>query len=115
MAEEIVSDVFMQVWHNASSYSAERSTPLGWLLMMAHSRSIDSLRRRAIATRNQMPLEETYDAPGEATLDPLAITLGVEQHHELANALKLLDGQQRQMIISVLPWPEPPGNCQPYR
>ncbi|EIJ36421.1 RNA polymerase sigma factor [Thiothrix nivea] len=98
LAEEIVSDVFMQVWHNASSYSAERSTPLGWLLMMAHSRSIDSLRREGSATRNQMPLEEAYDAPDETTPGPLAATLGVEQHHELASALKLLDGQQRQMI-----------------
>lgn len=98
LAEEIVSDVFMQVWHNASSYSAERSTPLGWLLMMAHSRSIDSLRRESSATRNQMSLEEGFDAADEDTLDPLANTLGVEQSHELATALKLLDGQQRQMI-----------------
>ncbi|QTR44680.1 sigma-70 family RNA polymerase sigma factor [Thiothrix litoralis] len=98
LAEEIVSDVFMQAWHNASSYSAERATPLGWLLMMAHSRSIDAVRKEGSATRNQIPLEDDYDVADTATLDPLSNTLGVEQGNELAEALKLLDGQQRQMI-----------------
>jgi RNA polymerase sigma-70 factor (ECF subfamily) len=98
LAEEIVSDVFLQAWHNASSYSAERATPLGWLLMMAHSRSIDTLRRENSTTRQQVPLEDDYDVQDHATLDPLANTLGVEQGNELAEALKLLDGQQRQMI-----------------
>ena len=98
LAEEIVSDVFMQVWHNASSYSAERATPLGWLLMMAHSRSIDTLRKEGSVTRNQVPMEADYDVQDHAALDPLANTLGVEQGNELAEALKLLDGQQRQMI-----------------
>lgn len=98
LAEEIVSDVFMQVWHNASSYTAERATPLGWVLMMAHSRAIDTLRRENSTTRNQIPLAEDHDVPDNNALDPLSNTLGVEQGAVLAEALKLLDGQQRQMI-----------------
>lgn len=44
LTEEIISDVFMQVWRNASRFDSERASPLGWLLMMARSRAIDTLR-----------------------------------------------------------------------
>ena len=98
LAEEVTSDVYMQVWRNAESYQAGRSTPLSWLLVMAHSRSIDALRREGSATRNQVPIEDGYDAPDMETADPLKQTLDMEQGGELAEALKLLDRAQREMI-----------------
>jgi RNA polymerase sigma-70 factor (ECF subfamily) len=99
LAEEVVSDVYMQVWRGASAYTAERATPLGWLLMMARSRAIDTLRREGSMMRNQMPLEEHYDVEDTNTPDPLTNILGVEQCSELGGALKLLDSQQRQMVV----------------
>jgi RNA polymerase sigma-70 factor (ECF subfamily) len=45
-AEEVVQDVFLQVWRQASAYSAERGTPEAWLITMTRSRGIDKLRSR---------------------------------------------------------------------
>lgn len=98
LTEEIVSDVFMQVWRNADRFDAERASPLGWLLMMARSRAIDALRREGRATRDQFPLAEDYDPPDDVQPNPLSNTLRIEQNTELSLALDLLDSRQRQMI-----------------
>ncbi len=46
VAEEVTLDVFLQVWRQAEKYSVSRGAPVTWLVMMARSRAIDSLRSR---------------------------------------------------------------------
>src|SRR5262245_24366036 len=43
-AEEVLQEVFWQVWREASQYDAGRGSPEAWLLMRARSRAIDRLR-----------------------------------------------------------------------
>ena len=45
-AEEIVEEVFMEVWQRAGRYDARRAAPLAWIFVIARSRIIDRLRRR---------------------------------------------------------------------
>src|SRR5262249_10043924 len=45
-AEEILQDVFYQVWRSASSFDFARGSLVGWLLVSARNRAIDRLRRR---------------------------------------------------------------------
>ena len=46
VAEEVVQDIFYQLWRNASSIDPTRGTLGGWLLVSARNRAIDRLRRR---------------------------------------------------------------------
>jgi RNA polymerase sigma factor (sigma-70 family) len=45
-SEEVVLDVFNQVWNTAASYAANRGRVDGWLFMMTRSRTLDRLRAR---------------------------------------------------------------------
>jgi RNA polymerase sigma-70 factor (ECF subfamily) len=45
-AQDIVQEVFMQVWKTATTFVSERGSVQEWLTMIARSRSIDALRKR---------------------------------------------------------------------
>lgn len=45
VADEVIQDVFWQVWRQASSYVPERGSILAWILTIARSRVIDAIRR----------------------------------------------------------------------
>src|SRR3954469_17826994 len=44
-AEDILQEVYVNVWRAASSFDAAQSQPLTWLTSIARNRAIDSLRR----------------------------------------------------------------------
>ena len=45
-AEDVLQEIFMQVWRNPQGFSASRGSLGGWLSVVTRNRSIDSLRRR---------------------------------------------------------------------
>ena len=65
-AEEVVQDVFVQVWRQAETYSTDRGTPEAWLITMTRSRSIDKLRSRRRRDEMVRPVENPDRLPGLA-------------------------------------------------
>jgi RNA polymerase sigma-70 factor, ECF subfamily len=49
-AEDVIQDVFMQLWRNPDSFTATRGNLGSWLAIVARNRSIDTLRRRRPST-----------------------------------------------------------------
>jgi len=45
-SEDVLQEVFMQIWRNPSSFTAARGSLGGWLSIVARNRSIDTLRRK---------------------------------------------------------------------
>src|SRR5215813_15091870 len=54
-AEDVLSDVFWQVWQQSSRYDSSRGKPVAWLLTIARSRAIDCLRS---SSRHQTQSED---------------------------------------------------------
>lgn len=97
IAEEVVSDVYMQVWNKASSYDEQRSGVMTWLMMICRSRALDALRKR----KNQQAKESvSIDAIAEPYTDddPQAMLSAVQQGNFLHSALLKLKPQQRQLL-----------------
>src|SRR5262249_3475803 len=61
-AEEILQDVFYQLWCNASRFDPARGSLPGWLLVIARNRAISRLRRHNPAAGEEL-LENTVVMP----------------------------------------------------
>jgi RNA polymerase sigma-70 factor, ECF subfamily len=95
-AEEVLLDVYTQVWRQARSYSAERGRPLAWLTTIARSRAIDRLRRGRQEHQLNVPLEEaTRAAHGDSIEDGV---LAGELGAVVRAALDELAPEQREVI-----------------
>lgn len=95
-AEEVLQEVFLQVWMQADRYEESRSTPRGWILMLARSRALDRLRRRESRRRR----EEEVAADGSVAVRPLGTDRleESERRTQVGAALGLLSPEQRHCI-----------------
>lgn len=50
-AEDLVHDVFLEAWHRARQYDAERGSVRAWLMLRTRSRALDALRAAKRAPR----------------------------------------------------------------
>jgi RNA polymerase sigma-70 factor (ECF subfamily) len=102
-AEDVLVDVFWEVWERAERYEAQRGSPLTYLATVARSRALDRLRRRQheararAATQRWAALATLPPLSSEAH-GPLAEALAREQQARVRLALERLAPTQRQAV-----------------
>jgi len=57
-SEEVVQDVFLQLWRNAEQYDSSRGPFVPWLCTMARNRALDQLRLKSERQRRREDLPE---------------------------------------------------------
>ncbi len=57
-ADDVLQEIFLQVWEEAGRYSSKAGKPLGWMVTIARRRAIDRLRRRQAYSRARERYEE---------------------------------------------------------
>ena len=95
-AEEVMLDVYMQVWRQASLYDDKRGAPLAWLTTIARSRSIDRLRSTAQEQRRREPLESASISSTATSAEDF--TVASEMQKLVRAALDTLCPEQREVI-----------------
>ena len=66
-AEDVLQEVFMQIWRNPDGFVATRGSLGGWLAVVARNRSIDTLRRKRPTEQvDDMALASNYNLAAEA-------------------------------------------------
>lgn len=65
-ADDVLQEIFLQIWKDASHYSPQAGKPLGWVVTLARRRAIDRLRRRQAYCRAKDRFEEQIDKHPEA-------------------------------------------------
>jgi len=96
-AEEVLIDVYTQVWRQAASYDANRGAPLAWMATIARSRAIDRLRSGWQEQRRKESLDVLGDAPSNAS-SPEESAAASELQKLVREALNVLTPEQRQVI-----------------
>lgn len=102
-AEEVLGDVFFEVWERGERYDAARAAPLAYLLTLGRSRAIDRLR--ALGRRSRVWTEVLdLERAGELCRDPASDGLGfaelalAERRARVVQALAILSTAERTAV-----------------
>lgn len=100
-AEEMLQEVFLQIWREAERYRPRGSTPRGWVFMVARSRAIDRIRSSNARRRR----EEATAADPAGSANPSTVAPAGperleerERRRQVAAALAELPAEQRAAI-----------------
>jgi RNA polymerase sigma-70 factor, ECF subfamily len=98
-AEDVLQDVYVQVWRKAALFDPEKASPITWLVAIARNRAIDRLRSGAVKRRTA-PLDEAAEVRDSA---PVALDMVVkaEQQARLGTCLGELEEKTSQAIRSA--------------
>ena len=96
-AEEVVQDVFLQLWRNAARYDASRGPFLPWLLTMARHRALDTLRLKSERQRRRE--DQTEELPGVCAAPQFEKQLDEKRRAvQVRELMTSLQPQQRRAI-----------------
>ena len=106
-AEEVVQEVFVQVWRQAARFDPERGSAQAWLCTIARTRALDRLRRRT--SRREDPVESapvpTGRPPHEDALTVRRALAGLPDDQRRALELAYYEGLTQSEIAERLSQP----------
>ena len=103
-AEEVLQEVFWEVWRSAGRYSAERGSPRVYLLQLARSRALSALRVRRrrdglLADAGGKSAIATDLLGMQADSSALAATILGEESQRVRTALRTLPDAERCVLM----------------
>ena len=96
-AEDVIEEVYWQVWRQALRFDRGRGSVMGWLMTLARSRALDHLRRRDEATLHPEPGTLVEDS-AEMRDNPAQLLSSARRDECLNVALDRLDPLPRQLL-----------------
>jgi len=95
-AEDVLQEVFLQVWRKATDFDENRGRPFPWLVTLARSRGIDRLR--TLAARERVA-ETSAREVSEETSDAATDAFKSEQRGLVTKALSQLPDEQKRPLM----------------
>ena len=75
LSNEVLQEVFLQIWNNAASYRPHIARPLTWMASITRYRAIDRLDKESRNSKHTRAIADEEDFPG-----------GDEPEHKLGNS-----------------------------
>lgn len=95
-SEEVVLDVFAQVWRTAARFDVAKTQVDTWLLIITRSHTLARLRSMQQTEKTAIVAAELPSNPTES--DPIEDVLILERREQIKIALAQLSVEQRQVI-----------------
>src|SRR5947209_15073095 len=65
-ADDLLQEIFMEIWKQAKNFSAQKGKPLGWMVTLARRRAIDGLRKKQAYARAEERLQNEIEQQPDA-------------------------------------------------
>lgn len=98
-AQDLLQEVFLQIWNNAAGFDPSRGTPYAWLMALTRNRSIDMIRSKSYRTkqREDNDLDGMLELP-DVNLTPMDATLAMERRQVVIHAMAQLPPEQQEVL-----------------
>jgi RNA polymerase sigma-70 factor (ECF subfamily) len=90
-AEDVLQDIFMQLWRNPGAFDSSRGNMAAWLAVIARNRAIDALRKRR-------PQDDIEDVIVSVETDLASETDRSRAMEKVRGALQEMPSQQRSAL-----------------
>lgn len=97
LAQDVVQEVFLAVWRDASRFDAARGGFSTWLLSMTHHKAVDSVRREENLRKRRASADVLETQESEAPKVDEAVW-SLVRRERVREALKTLPGPQREAL-----------------
>jgi RNA polymerase sigma-70 factor (ECF subfamily) len=98
-ADDVLQEIFIQIWEEAGRYSPKAGKPLGWMVTIARRRAIDKLRRRQAYSRVRERYQRriTHEASNSPRQADEVFILN-DLRHFLRECMRILPQLQREAL-----------------
>lgn len=96
-AEDVLQEVFLQVWRRAADFDADRGRPFLWLTVLARSRALDRLG--TLTSRKRATASGVCGEARESPPDPVEEASLAEEARRLRRALDQIPEEQRRVLL----------------
>jgi RNA polymerase sigma-70 factor (ECF subfamily) len=96
-AEEVMLDVYQQVWNSADRFDPSRGNVLSWLAVMTRNRAIDRVRQSNVRRSRELQVEDQVDTASDSPA-PEAQSILAQQQVLVRRAMATLGREQREAI-----------------
>jgi RNA polymerase sigma-70 factor (ECF subfamily) len=97
LAQDVVQEVFLAVWRDASRFDASRGGFSSWLLSMTHHKAVDSVRREENLRKRRTSADVLETTESEAPKVDEAVW-SLVRRERVREALKSLPAPQREAL-----------------
>jgi RNA polymerase sigma-70 factor (ECF subfamily) len=98
-AEDLLQEVFVQLWQRASTYDASRGSVYTWIVTLARNRAIDHVRSRSFQQQSKIAREVGPDLLFSLMDNsPFDLVVAEERSRIMRDALSQIPAEQSQII-----------------
>lgn len=96
--DDLLADVYFEVWRTAPRFDPARGSPVTWLLLLVKSRALDALRQKTTHPSVQEDEDGDDEIAAEASCDPAELLWRRQCDSRLHDALAGLSAAERWVL-----------------